>query len=720
VSRGLKKRVGLLYGLFALLELLACLYGPFAISGGKPAVSDLFYLLILIAHFMGAGLFLRADRLGRRQRRFLLLRLPELLLFVVLVFFLFSYIYALNANMDYVQRFIAGGGAVRLALSTVRERLHSAFRFLPLILLNGFFYVSGRLPRYPGLRSRGPLAAISRWALPLVLASSFLGAVCFPSFACQEGLAPLAYIAPVPLFLLFEAVSYRRGLFYGAGFGVLQGMLVNYWLGTFSLISLQLVSFFFLFAYTLFLIPSLWAYRRLGAPRFLVLPLAWVFFEYLRSLGFLGYPWGLWGASQYRFLPLIQIASLTGVWGVSLVVLLAASGIAGSLARRLRGEATAWLPLACGLAVVALAAGWGQARLARLARAPQGERVRVALVQQNSDPRKNDYRDTYAALVELTDRAMAAKPELVAWSETAFVPNIRHWSRMDPREHELAALVREFLDYQKSLGTWLLTGNDDYEIAFGADGREERLDYNGALLFSPAGEWVATYHKIRLVPFTEHFPWRRSLPALARVLESFDVYLWEPGSQRVVFRHPRFSFATPICFEDVFPAEIRAFVLLGAELILNLSNDYWSLTEVEARQHFMHAVFRAVENRRPLLRAAASGLTCSVDPAGRLLEALPCYQEGFLVIEVALPGEERTLYTRWGDWFPLLTGGLFGLLCLLGLLRQAGGAETRRPGVGGPRGPGVGGAETRRPGVYWPESKTVFPTSKRARSIPSR
>ena len=256
---------------------------------------------------------------------------------------------------------------------------------------------------------------------------------------------------------------------------------------------------------------------------------------------------------------------------------------------------------------------------------------------------------------------------MVVWSETAFVPNIRRWSREDPKEFPLAALVRDFLGYQKGIGTWLLTGNDDYSFEM-RDGVQERLDYNGSVLFSPAGERVETYHKIHLVPFTEYFPYRKQLPALYSLLLSFDAYLWEPGGRHVVFRHPVFSFSTPICFEDAFPDDVRRFVAEGAQVILNISNDYWSLTEVEGMQHAANAVFRAVENGRPLARAAASGLTCLVDVHGRIRARIPFYTENFLVADVPLVSR-RTLYTRWGDWFPSVLGGCLAALMVGGLVR---------------------------------------------------
>jgi apolipoprotein N-acyltransferase len=442
-------------------------------------------------------------------------------------------------------------------------------------------------------------------------------------------------------------------------------MISNYWLGTFNLLTLQFVSVVTLLEYLPFMAIALAILHRSRGAGFLVFPAAWTVFDWFRSMGFLGYPWGMLGVSQYSVIPMIQIASLTGVWGVTFVMTLCNSVIAWygrAFIRKRRVGAAAGIVLAC---VLAATLGWAGARaIQEGGNGPPPRSARLALVQQNDDPRKSDYRVVFDVLRRLTDRALPSHPDLVAWSETAFVPNIRRWSKEDPEKYPYAALVRDFLAYQKGTRSWLLTGNDDYSLVTRAGGQEERLDYNGSVLFSPRGERVETYHKVHLVPFTEYFPFKKQLPGIYALLLNFDAYLWEPGDSRVVFRHPLFSFATPICFEDVFPNDVRLFVKAGAEVILNLSNDYWSLTETEGMQHAANSVFRAVENGRPLVRAAASGLTCLVDRRGRIVAKSPFYEESLLLVDVPLPQMRTTLYTLWGDWFPVALLAL--LLVLLG------------------------------------------------------
>jgi apolipoprotein N-acyltransferase len=626
------------------------------------SIADLIYGVILVLH-LACGLLLVA---GRRRRRlasgdgylFLLCRAPELLFSLAAVFFLFSYIYATNANMDYVQRFMTSHGNLRLAPNSAQERLSACIRFLPLLALDAFWYVFVRIRR-PLLARRavgaGQAGGFARlWALPLVFLSAIMNALAFPSFLRISGLPVLGYICLVPVLLCLSEVPLSWGIFYGTLTGVLQTMISNYWLGTFNLLTLQFVSVVTLVQYIPFMAVALPILRRSRGAGFLILPAAWTVFDWLRSMGFLGYPWGMLGASQYSVIPMIQIASLTGVWGVTFVITLCNSVIAwygSALLQRRRVGAAAGITLA---AVLGVTLGWAGIRAIGEGRhGPPQRSARLALVQQNDDPRKSDYREVFDVLRSLTDRALQSHPDLVVWSETAFVPNIRRWSQEDPARYPYATLVRDFLAWQKETGRWLLTGNDDYSLVTRRGGQEERLDFNGSVLFSPRGERVETYHKIHLVPFTEYFPFKEQLPGIYALLLNFDAYLWEPGDRRVVFRHPLFSFATPICFEDVFPNDVRLFVKSGAEVILNLSNDYWSLTDAEAMQHAANSVFRAVENGRPIARAAASGLTCLVDTRGRIVARSPLYEESVLIVDVPLPSNGTTLYFAWGDWFPV-------------------------------------------------------------------
>ena len=740
---------GLLLGL-AFASIYFSLAGPIPLE--EPGPGDALYFILIGLHYVwGVGLIFHRDISGLRfVRRFF--RLPEVLLSYALILFLFAYFFALNANMDYVQRFMESGGNLRLAIDTTTERALVFFRYFPYVALDALIYFYFRLRYYrvaagaerrlrartrlirwkesPPGGSRGPGADADRhaspgartvgdaarvWGLLLVYLAVFLTVASYPSFMDLDGFAMLGWISLAPLLLVLRAQSYGRGVFYGVAYGVFTTLLVNYWLSTFSLVSLQASVIIFLGFYLVFMVVGLFLYHATTGLRFVLLPLAWTAFELARSSGFLGYPWALVGHAQYGVVPLLQVASVTGVWGVSFLVVLVNSALAHAVPMgrcRVRIHPLVVAAVSVGVALAAgqialVHAGPPQqgavagentaevttARLggpAGIASAPARDegsragrnrsgtagaegkdRVRMALIQQNSDPRKHTYDRTLDSLTRLTNDALTHDPDIVVWSETAFVPNIRRWSQEDPDRYSLARIVRRFLEYQRGTETHLVTGNDDYRRVLNEEGEEvDRLNFNAAVFIGPDGERLRTYHKIRLVPFTEYFPYEETLPWVYELLLEFDVHFWEPGDEKTVFEHPQFSFSTPICFEDVFPSEVRGFVRNGTEVIVNLSNDYWSLTPVQAKQHFIGSLFRTVENRRPMVRATASGLTAHIDRWGRVLATAPYYEEAYLVVDVDVPrGADKptTIYTRYGDWFPIAAGGITVLLALLSI-----------------------------------------------------
>lgn len=673
-----KTGIRLLYvliGALTIYELVLFFLGPIGMERGGHSIMDYLVLGLLFLHL----LFLSRLGLHRKRNMFrILLRSPEVLLVSGLVLFLFSYIYASNANMDYFQRFAASSGNIHLAPDSHIQRLNSMVQFLPFLIIDAaalvWFRVKYRPAVFRVLKS-DHIAAV--WGLPFALLSAILYTLALPSFIALDGIFILAFICLIPLYICLRFNSYGWGVFYGLAFGLVQTMLANYWLGTFSLVSLQFITGVYFIYYGIFMIFFVWLIKHTGRWSFLVFPAGWVVFDLLRSSGFLGYPWAMLGVSQYAFLPLIQIASITGVWGVTFIVTAANSVLAHLIVEGGEAKVRRMMLLALTTLVALPAAGGGiylafSYRDSARSRSEDRASARVALIQQNTDPRKGDYAEELNILKRLTDSALEERPDLVAWSETAFVPNIRRWGEVDPDSHFLAALVRDMREYQRQTGTWLLTGNDDYEVVPGTEGPDElRLDYNAAILFSPLGERVKTYHKMHLVPFTEYFPYKKQLPWFYQLLLDFDVYLWEPGTEPVVFEHPKFNFSTPICFEDSFPNDIRKFIRAGADVIMNISNDFWSLTKVEAKQHFINSLFRAVENRRPLLRATASGVTAYVETTGRVAARLPYYMEDFLVVDVDLSKNRDSLYTRFGDWFPYLCAAGLAVLAIFIALRMS-------------------------------------------------
>ncbi|MBN2553036.1 MAG: apolipoprotein N-acyltransferase [Spirochaetales bacterium] len=517
--------------------------------------------------------------------------------------------------------------------------------------------------------------------LLLLAGSAVLFALSFPSFLSRWGWFPLAFIALTPVFIVVHRCGWVRSVLYGAFFGFVSYALYNYWLGAFHPLTLIIVPPIYS-AYFLAVFPLLKAADTLF-PRygFILQALIWVAYEYAKIQGFLGYAYGVIGFSQYLFLPLARLSSVTGVWGVSLLVVFPSALLGNALkdgrARVLPFLRRTRLAVMLYAAVFAGAVIFGIAVKADLDDSPKWK---VALVQQNVDPWRGGnktYARTLEILTRLSRQALAEDPsiDIVIWSETSFVPAI-DWHTRYRTDRVAYGLVRELREFLSAQPVPYVVGNDDGQLAKDERGRDIRVDYNAAILFDE-GEILQTYRKLHLVPFTEHFPFRRALPGVYQWLKDADTHFWEKGTEYTVFDSGGVRFSTPICFEDTFPYLNREFIRRGAEVLVNMTNDSWSTAVACEMQHMSIALFRALENRRTLLRSTNGGITCVIDPNGRITAMLPPFVEDYLIAEAPVYTEEGTLYTRWGDWFALLVvilavSGLVGGLGyrLLGRLRR--------------------------------------------------
>jgi apolipoprotein N-acyltransferase len=511
-----------------------------------------------------------------------------------------------------------------------------------------------------------------------ILIAAILFAASFPNILIEGGIPLLAWIAWVPMFWVIRRVSLGASVFWGALYGYGAYALFNYWLGVFHPLAPLIVGIIYL-VYFAVLFPLLKLALILFPQRgYLVQWLIWIAYEYLRTLGFLGYPYGISGYSQWSILPLIQSASIFGVWGLSALVVFPSVYIAAalkdwpgtaplrSLGRfflRERLPACVWLGALAGTFI------YGLISPADYSAAPA---ARIALIQHNTDPWKGgiaDYRDNYRTLKRLSLEALARepKPDLVVWSETAFVPRI-DWHTKYREDAAYWVLVKELLDFLKGQEVPFVIGNDDARRDPAKNPRgDHRVDYNAVLLFEK-GEQAGIYRKMHLVPFTEYFPYRKQFPRVYEFLEKSDTHFWEQGEEAAVLETNGLKFSSPICFEDSFGYISRDFVRNGAELIVNLSNDAWSKSVPAQMQHLGMAVFRAVENRRSMVRSTASGQTCGIDPNGKILAMAEPFTETWLTVEVPIMQTE-TLYTRFGDIWAQLFVALAACMLLAGAVR---------------------------------------------------
>jgi apolipoprotein N-acyltransferase len=525
--------------------------------------------------------------------------------------------------------------------------------------------------------------------LGLLLLSALVFALSFPSFLSSAGWFPLGFFCLAPLFAVVRRAKWPAIPFYGLFFGCASYALFNYWLGSFSSVTLFVVPPIHA-VYLLAVLPALKLVDTLS-PRhgYLLQSALWVCYEYfLKTSGFLAYSYGNLGYSQYPFVALIQIADLAGVWAVSLLVVypsaLLGRAFAGGLEQLRRTWRTYAIPAAGYAAAFSAVIVYG---LVSQVATDEDRQWKVALVQQNVDPWKDGYRayrKSLDALKRQSVQALREGPEIVIWSETSFVPSIS-WHTRFRTDLQMYDIVKELRDFLASQPVPFVLGNNDGQLKRVAEGEEVRVDYNAALLID--GEQIVdTYRKLHLVPFTESFPYKKTFPRIYQWLQNADTHIWEQGDTYTVFEAGGVRFSTPICFEDTFGDLCRGFIARGADVLVNLTNDAWSFSVPGAMQHMTMAIFRAVENRRSVVRSTNAGMTNIIDPNGRILASLPPFVEGALVGDVPVHEGPSTLYTRRGDWLPwvLLAASAFGIL--LGALwrwRRWGRARLTAPGISG-------------------------------------
>ncbi len=397
----------------------------------------------------------------------------------------------------------------------------------------------------------------------------------------------------------------------------------------------------------------------------LVLAAFWVTLEWLRGLVFSGWGWNSLGVALHSYISLIQIAEYTGVAGLSFLVAFA-NVIAITSVRRFMLEATfrpirPHYDLTFTMALVVGLLGFGIRALQM--RGPVQD-LQVALVQANV-PREEKFsaefaQKTFDQFTRLSEYALqqTPRPTLIVWPE----------SSMPGPVLSDAASYHFVMDFAANANVDLLLGSID---------EDETRVYNAALLVSQAGKTVQLYRKIHLVPFGEYIPGRHIIPLLARIVGDQVPSDFDFGTKHTVFRLTNSNvLAAPlICFEDTIGDLTRQFVLGGANLLVNVTNDGWFLRSAASQQHLANAVFRCIETRRPMVRAANTGVTCFINEFGIVTSTLTKngdqFVDGVLSGRVAVPMDSiATFYVQHGELFEHCCVVVAGLALLLAHYRM--------------------------------------------------
>ncbi|WP_337176486.1 apolipoprotein N-acyltransferase [Paludisphaera sp.] len=432
-----------------------------------------------------------------------------------------------------------------------------------------------------------------------------------------------------------------------------------------------------------FLALTRFAMFRLGIPLMIAAPILWVGLEHVRAFILSGFPWYYLGHSQYRVLPLIQIADFAGALGVSFLIATVNAWIVDLLTlpalyraaagTRLRPRQAVRLWYVLILILGTLAYGAFRLRTANFTEGP-----RLALLQTNFEQRYKSGADPAAILARVEALAIKAasrepKPDLIVWPETSYPYNTIEIDPATPaaalgdqlglitddidaaawreRAGHIDAYLRAMTD---SLGSAMLVGTLRYTHT-----PEGLRKYNAAVLTTPASPDFQIYRKIQLVPFGEYIPLVELFPWLMVFTPYRDGYIPSLtfGCEANTLKLGDHRVAVAICFEDTVPHLIRRFFAeapdgLHPDVLIDASNDGWFHGSAELDMHLAVSVFRSIENRVPLARAVNTGISAVVDGDGRIREVLPRQTEG--VLHAAIPLDPRTApYTSWGDWLGL-------------------------------------------------------------------
>jgi apolipoprotein N-acyltransferase len=506
---------------------------------------------------------------------------------------------------------------------------------------------------------------LDRKNMLLAALSGLLLTASFPKI----GLDWLVWVALVPLLAAMANLSVKKSFRIGFAAGLVHYLSLLYWvvpvMRTYGYLPIYLsVAILFLFAAVLALFPAVFsmalaAIGRTPARCLIAMPLLWVALEYIRTYIFTGFPWALLGHSQYLRLQLIQIADLFGAYGISFLIVLSNTAVFLALtliskqtwrnkrvSRRL--PAAAAIIFALGFLLTWIYGNWRINTTDHLIAA--SPTARIAVIQGNIDQAVKWNPAFQAATIKTHTRlSLSAKlenPDLIVWPESA-TPFYLFYNK-EPTLKVMEGIQKTNTDF--------LIGSPSF------DGKEGNIQYyNSAYLISPGSKSINKYDKAHLVPYGEYVPFKRWLPFLGKIVAQVGDF--RPGKAGKTLPWKKDALGVQICYEIIFPGLSRAMVKNDAVLLINITNDAWFGTTSGPYQHFSMTVFRAVENRRALARAANTGISGFIDPAGRILTSTPLLQEAAVTQTLPLI-RKKTFYTRFGDLFALacLAGTLFGIL----------------------------------------------------------
>ncbi|HEX2957462.1 MAG TPA: apolipoprotein N-acyltransferase [Chitinispirillaceae bacterium] len=466
----------------------------------------------------------------------------------------------------------------------------------------------------------------------------------FPKF----GIGLFAWIALVPFFYSLRGVTVSQGAITGFFIGMLFHVGLIYWIAYvtvvygnlpfFAGILLILLLAAYLSLYFSFFAAGVIYFKNKSIPLILTAPILWVVLEFIKSNLFTGFPWENLAYSQYLYTPIIQIADIAGAYSISFVIVLI-NVVGYDLINAYDSKKKIFSEIVLGIILLSTIYFYGVLREQQIDEAvSKAPSTNVSLVQGNIDQSlkwntqyQRETIEIYRALSIASSQSSSSG--MIVWPETA-VPF--YFQDTDDLHQKIVSLALQ-------TGNWLLFGSPSY-----TDEQGSLSFLNTAFLLSPKGDIVAQYNKVHLVPYGEYVPLRQFFPFIGKLTAGIGDF--KPGEGFIPIKADSHKIGVLICYEGILPEAGRTYKKSGADLLVNITNDAWFGKTSAPYQHLSMTVFRAVENRLFLARAANTGISAIVDPTGKILKRTGIFERTILQGKVKFL-EIPTWYSKYGDFF---------------------------------------------------------------------
>jgi len=409
---------------------------------------------------------------------------------------------------------------------------------------------------------------------------------------------------------------------------------------------------------------------------------SWNSIEYLRSIDETAFPWLTLGNTQSYYLPITQITSIIGVYGLSFLIVVF-NVLIYTAYKNFRYESFRFTLNKLSIIVIILVSLFIYGKVILNDAIYDGKKLRVGVVQPDFDPWEkwedevNPQIDVY---LQLSDSAVQKGAEFIVWPESALPVYLLSGNYPDE--------VRRIKDFCRENDVAIVSGLPLVHFYYSKE--QAKIDskvsrdssyfydtYNGVVLFLPDTDLIQEYGKMNLVPFAERAPYLRYLPFLGDWIKwSVGISNWSVWDSQTVFKYKMregdtAKFSAVVCYESIFPSFNAEFVKLGAQFLVVVTNDSWYGKLAGPYQHKQYAVFRAIENRRWIVRSANGGISCVIDPFGRTIYETNLFERTYFVEDIYL-NNDITYYVQYRDLFSYVSLIFSGMFFFLALIKKIG------------------------------------------------